>query len=292
MVRRRHRLIPLFSTRATATFSVALVLFMLGLAALVGFSAHKVTKDIKEKIGYVVLFNEDASEADVQKLFTRLENDPSVISVDFTSPEQVLSRWQEMVGEEEDILKLGGVNPFVGELEVHVVAAYASTDSIEALTAPLLLMPQVSEVKIHAEMVENVNSTLRSITIGLLLVAFALLAVSFVLIFNTVRLAVYSRRFSIYTMKLVGATAAFIRRPFITENIINGLVAGIIASIALVGVLCYLNYVDFTLSSLVSWTEFIPVLCAMIITGMLICGLAALVATNRYLRLTYDEMFK
>lgn len=292
MAKRRHHIIPLFSTRATATVSVALVLFVLGLASLIGIATHRVTDSIKEKMGFVILFNEEVTASDIASVKDLVKGNPGVASSVYTSPETVLDRWQKMLGEGEDIMRLGGVNPFVGELEVRVKPAYASTDSINLIVAPLMLMPQVREVKVHAELVDSINGTLRSVTFGLLVVAIALLVVSFVLIFNTVRLAVYAKRFSIYTMKLVGATAGFIRRPFLTSNLLNGFVAGLIASVGLIAVVYYSHMMELSVAEVLSWQAVIPVLAGVIVTGMLICLVAALFAANRYLRLSYDEMFK
>lgn len=292
MAKRRHHLIPLFTTRATATLSVALVLFILGLAAFMGIAAHKVTQGIKENMGFVVLFNEDVTASDIDAVKTRLKKMTGVRETIYSSPDAVLDRWQKMVGDDEDIIKLADVNPFVGEIEVKVLPDYASTDSISLLTAPIMLMPQVSEVKVHTAMVDRVNATLRSISMALVFVAIALLTVSFILIFNTVRLTVYARRFTIYTMKLVGATSSFIRRPFLTDNLINGLVAGLIASIALVATVYYGSTYEQEISGLIEWELVAAVLAGVIVTGMLICLVAAIFAANRYLRLSYDEMFK
>lgn len=292
MARRRHHIIPLFTTRATATVSVALVLFILGMASLIGIATHVITDNIRENMGFVVLFNEDVTASDIAGVKSMFENDPGVSSTAYSSPEAVLGRWQAMVGEDEDIVSLSGINPFVGELEVYVRPAYASSDSLDRMIAPLMLLPQVGEVKIHTEMVDRVNTTLRSVGLGLLIVAVALLIVSFVLIFNTVRLAVYARRFTIYTMKLVGATAGFIRRPFLLDNIINGFVAGMLASVALVLVVMYCRTLDLSVTEILTWESVLPVIGALLVTGVLICLIAALFATNRYLRLSYDEMFK
>lgn len=292
MARRRHHIIPLFTTRATATVSVALVLFILGMASLIGIATHVVTDNIRENMGFVVLFNEDVTASDIAKVKSMFENEPGVSSTVYSSPDAVLERWQNMVGEEEDIVRLSGINPFVAELEVHVRSAYASSDSLDRMIAPLMLLPQVGEVKIHTEMVDRVNATLRSVGFGLLIVAVALLIVSFVLIFNTVRLSVYARRFTIYTMKLVGATGGFIRRPFLLDNIVNGLVAGLLASIALVLVVAYGRTLDLSVTEILTWESVLPVIGGLLLTGVLICLVAALFATNRYLRLSYDEMFR
>lgn len=282
----------MFSTRATATLSVALVLFILGLASLVGITAHKVTESIKENIGFVVLFSENVTASDIAAVKKAVNSQDGVAKSDYSSPEMVLERWQKIVGEDEDIMSLAEVNPFVGELDVHVSPEYASADSIDMIVAPLLLMPQVDDVKVHTEMIDSVNSTLRSITVGLLIVAIALLVISFVLIFNTVRLSVYARRFTIHTMKLVGATPAFIRKPFLIDNIVNGFVAGIIAVAALSLLIYYGRALDLSVASLFDISIMAPVFVGMIIVGVLLCLVAALFATNRYLRLSYDEMFK
>lgn len=292
MARRRPHIIPLFTTRATATVSVALVLFILGMAALIGIATRVVTDNIRENMGFVVLFNEDVTASDIDVVKKMFDKASGVSSTVYSSPDAVLERWQSMVGEEEDIVKLSGINPFVGELEVHVTSEYASSDSLDRMIAPLMLMPQVSEVKVHTELVDKVNATLRSVGLGLLIVAVALLIVSFVLIFNTVRLSVYARRFTIYTMKLVGATGGFIRRPFLVDNIVNGLVAGLIASIALALVVLYCRSLDLSVAEMFTLQTVLPVVGALLVTGVLICLIAALFATNRYLRLSYDEMFK
>ncbi|MBD5314500.1 MAG: FtsX-like permease family protein [Bacteroides sp.] len=292
MAKKRHHLIPLFTTRVTATLSVALVLFILGIAALMGIAARKVTEGIRENMGFVVLFNEDVTASDISAVKNGLERSGGVRKVIYSSPETVLDRWQKMVGDEEDIVRLAGVNPFVGELEVKVKPDYASSDSIALLTGPVMLMPQVSEVKVHAAMVDRVNSTLRSISLALIFVAVALLTVSFILIFNTVRLTVYARRFTIYTMKLVGATPAFIRRPFLIDNLVNGLVAGLIASVALLATVAYGRSYEQEMRAMLDWDIMCAVVIGVMVTGVLICLVAALFAANRYLRLPYDEMFK
>ncbi|MCM1354928.1 MAG: permease-like cell division protein FtsX [Staphylococcus sp.] len=292
MAKRRQHLIPLFTTRATATFSVALVLFILGLATFMGIAAHRVTEGIKENMGFIVLFNEDVTASDISDVKARLAKEPGVNSMAYSSPEVVLDRWQKMMGEDEDIISLAGVNPFVGELKVKMKSRYASADSIALIAEPLALMPQVSEIKIHTEIVDHVNKTLSSVSLWLIFIAIALLTVSFILIFNTVRLSVYARRFTIYTMKLVGATASFIRRPFLMDNVVNGLVAGIIASVALALSVAYSRSVDFSIAEILTWETVIAVSVGVIIVGILICLVAAIFAANRYLRLSYDEMFK
>lgn len=292
MAKRRHHLIPMFSTRATATVSVALVLFILGIASIVGIATHRVTETIKENIGFVVLFNEDVTASDIAAVKNQLKAHPGVAKCEYSSPEVVLERWQKMVGEGEDICMLADVNPFVGEMDVHVTSKYALSDSINVIIAPLILMPQISDIKVHTEMIGRINSTLRSVTLGLFIVAVALLVISFVLIFNTVRLSVYARRFIIHTMKLVGATPGFIRRPFLVDNVVNGIVASMIAIAGLSLLVYYCRALDRSVASVLDWSILAPVFTGVVIVGVLLCLVASIFATNRYLRLSYDEMFK
>lgn len=292
MPKKRLHHIPLFSTRATATVSVALVLVILGIAALVGLATHSLSRSVRDNMGFVVIFNENVTASDIAQVSKKLTDGGGVRAIEYSSPDDILARWQKMVGEDEDIMKLADVNPFTSEIEVKVTDAYASADSIMVLAAPVMLMPQVSEVKIHNELIDSVNSTLRSVSLTLVAVAVALLIVSFVLIFNTVRLSVYSKRFLINTMQLVGATPAFVRRPFIMESLVNGAVAGVLASLAVGAMLGIGMHIDVSVSSLLSWPQVGAVMAAMIVTGMLICMVAALFACNRYLSLTYDELYK
>lgn len=284
--------IPLFSTRATATVSVALVLVILGIAAMVGVATHRLSQSVRDNMGFVVIFNEDITADDIAEVTGHLKNTGAVSRTEYSSPEDILARWQKMVGEDEDILRLANVNPFTAELEVSVVPAYASADSIGAIVAPLGLMPQVSDVKVHTDMIDNVNATLRSVSLTLVAIAIALLVVSFVLIFNTVRLSVYSKRFIINTMQLVGATPGFIRRPFLSESVVNGAVAGFIASLIVTAMLYSCRTLDGTIASLLDWGTAGLVMASMVVTGILICLIAALFACNRYLSLSYDELYR
>lgn len=292
MAKKRFQHIPLFSTRATAIVSVALVLLILGIAALVGITTHTLSRTVRDNMGFVVIFNEDVTAGDIARVVDVLKADGAVASTEYSSPDDILARWQKMVGEDEDIMRLAGINPFTSELKVNVSERYSSYDSIMVLAAPVMLMPQVSDVKINNELIESVNSTLRSVSLTLVGIAVALLIVSFVLISNTVRLSVYSRRFLINTMQLVGATAGFIRRPFLTESMVNGAVAGALASLG-IGVMLWLGHrLDGSLETLIDWQQCVMVMVGMIVTGVIICLVGALFACNRYLALTYDELYK
>ena len=164
-------------------------------------------------------------------------------------------------------------------------------DSLEKIVAPIRKLEGVGDVKLQGDMVRSINATVNSLAIVLTFVAAALLLISFVLINNTVRLTVYARRFSIHTMKLVGAKGGFIRRPFLIVNAFQGIIAGILASGALALLIAWAHTFELGLETLLSWQDVWFVFVALPLAGVLICMLAAASATNRYLRKDYDDMF-
>lgn len=288
---KKHSL-PVLGSQFTATVSVALVLLILGVVALMGIAAKNTGDDIRSRIGFVVIMSENATDADIAALKKRWSAAPYVAAVNYASADDVLARWNEAMSSEGDsITALLGVNPFFPEFEVAVKSRYADVDSLEKIVAPLRNLKCVSEVKMQGDMVRSINATVSSLTLILSAVALALLLISFVLINNTVRLTVYARRFSIHTMKLVGATAAFIRRPFIITNVIQGIVAAFLAVVVLAGLLFYVGTVEPRITATVDWQEASWAFAGLFVAGVLICTLSALLSTNRYLRLGYDDMF-
>ncbi len=288
---KKHRQgIPSFSTQITSTISVSLVLLLLGIVAFLVIATHSVTESIKENMGFDIIVKEGTSERNINRLKQRWTNAPYVSSVKYRSADDALREWQEETG--EDLIELLGVNPFSPEFDIRVKSEYANLDSIEKIIAPLQKLSSVSEISVHSDMIESINNNIRSISIILAIVAAALMLISFVLINNTIRLAVYSRRFIIHTMKLVGAKAGFIRKPFITSNILNGIIASIIAIFLLSGILYYTQSIDPMIISAIGHEMILYVFAGIPVTGILICSLAAINATNKYLRISYDEMFK
>lgn len=290
MEKKRHSGISTFSAQITSTISVALVLLLLGIIAMLGIAAHSVTTSIKENMGFDIVLKEETAESAVNELKQRWTSAPYVASVKYFSQEDALNKWQDETG--ENLVEMLGVNPFCAEFEVKVKADYADVDSIEKIVAPLRANQAISEINVHTEMVETINSNIRSIALILSIVAAALILISFVLINNTVRLTVYARRFLIHTMKLVGATPGFIRRPFIINNILNGIIASIVAVGVLAGILYYCSTLDVSITKAVTWGQASWVFAGMLMAGILLCALAALFAANKYIRLDYDSMFK
>lgn len=277
------------SVQATATVSVALVLLLLGMVASLGLAARRITTEIKEHLGFDVVLTEQATLDRVNEFKQMFSDAPYVASFRYFSPEQANETWREEMG--ENLTELLDINPFLPEFEVNVKADYAVADSLDTIVLPITQMNDVYQVNAHTEVVDRVNRNLSTLMWVLLVAAAALLPISFVLINNTIRLTIFSRRFTIHTMKLVGASRGFIRRPFLLSNLLQAVIASIIASAMLVGMYCYIWSLDPSLQSVLTEQMLVWVCCGMLVCGLALCLIAALVATQRYLTRSYDELF-
>ena len=256
-MKKKHSGISVFSAQITSTISVALVLLLLGIVAFMGIAANSITNNIKSNMGFDVILKETASIQDINQLKQHWTNADYVSSTKYYSPEDALHKWQAETG--ENLIELNQC---------------------------------ISEIKVHSDMIDAINNNIQSIAFILVLISAALMLISFVLINNTIRLTIYSRRFLIHTMKLVGATAGFIRRPFIINNILHGFIAAIIAILFLAGTIYYIQTLDSAILNVINLESIAWVFASIILLGIIICALAALLATNKYLRIDYDDMFK
>ncbi len=277
------------SVQLTATVSVALVLLLLGMVATLAMTARRITTDIKEHMGFDVVLKEQSTLDDVNRFKQLLSEAPYVASFRYFSPEEANATWHEEMG--ENLTELLDVNPFLPEFEVNVKAEYAVADSLDKIMLPMAGMDVVEEVNGHTEVVDSVNRNLSTVMFILAIAVFTLLPISFVLINNTVRLTIFSRRFLIHTMKLVGASRGFIRRPFLLSNMLQGLIAGVVASGILTGLYFYLWSLDASLRAIADPTTLIAVCVGLLLAGPLLCLAAAMWATQRYLTLNYDDLF-
>lgn len=289
MARKRANRISTFGSQLTAIVSVTLVLLILGILAVIGMAGRSGADQLKSNLGFIVKVERNAADTQVNRLKQIFNTAPYVSSYVYSSAEEIMEAESKYLG--EDLASLLDVNPYGAEFDVKVSPQYASVDSIESLAMKLTEDESVESVLTESSMIAAVNSTLGRASWLLLAVAGALLVISIVLINNTVHLSVYSRRFVIHTMKLVGATGGFIRRPFIYAGALNGLISAIIASLLLVAMLAYSANVDPLLASCFSVRICVIVVAGMMIAGVMICTVASLFATNRYLKANYDEMF-
>lgn len=286
----RKAKISTFGSQITSAISVALVLVLLGVMTMALVTSHRLADDIRRNMGVVVKMMPGAPDYEVRRIQNLIAEQPGVASAGYTSPEKILSDESELMG--EDIRALLDQNPFGGEFEVKLMPEYVNTDSIEAFATAIDADPVVDDVVSETEVVDSINSVLGSFSAILLVVAIALLVISFVLINNTVSLAVYSRRFIIHTMKLVGATWAFIRRPFLKAGLTTGIAAALLAIVCVAAIRWYAATFDPMVDDLLGWPTMAWIFAAMLVAGPIVCLAASAIATNRYLRSSYDDMFK
>ena len=276
----------------TTIVSVTLVLLMIGIIAMAAWGASRETRRLQEQIEVSVVLADTVTNASAQTLATTIAAMPCAGEVKVISSQQAMQEWN--AEEDTDLEEVLGVNPFSPEIAFTVKADYASPDSIAAIATRLRTMPDVEDVAVpDATMVADMNRHIQTLTAVLGIIALVMLIISFVLINNTVHLSIYARRFSIHTMQLVGATDGFIRAPFLRDNLCNGLLAGVIASVALGGLLAGAEAGGLSsLTSIVGWGAWGVISAGMVIIGSLICVSAAAIATRRYLHTDYDELFK
>ena len=291
MEKRLHKSGAIINARVTATISVSLVLLILGIAAFTALVTGEITRNIKENLGYDVSMAEDIDQAEVERILNIISKSPATRSASVHTPEDAAKEWEAEMG--ENVIELCDVNPFPTIIEVKVKEKYASVDSMAKIADYLRRDRAIDSINMNSDVIDSINANTKTLYLILSIIGVALLLISFVLINNTVHLTVYSRRFLIHTMKLVGATHAFIRRPFVKDSIVNGAVAGVIASGILSLLLLYGPDSDifYTEKALRSPLAAGLVFAALIVTGMIICAVASLFATNKYLNIEYDEMF-
>ena len=214
----------------TSCISTTLVLLLLGLVVLFGFSAHKMSESVRENLTITLLLDDDVDTEQADTLSMRLDMKPYVRSTTIISKEQALKEESERMGTDPTEF-LGGENPYTASIEMNVAADYACTDSLLWIAKELKAMWQVTDVVYQRDLVDNLNATLQKATLVLAVLALLLMIISVVLINNTVRLSVYARRFTIHTMRLVGASWGFIRWPFIKRSLGIGLTAAVLADV-------------------------------------------------------------
>lgn len=279
-----------FGKHLTSTVSVGMVLLILGIVGFAAFAASNITKHIRENLGFNMVMSMSADMTQINAMKSRLTSSAFVSSYEYLSPEEILE--QENAYLDTDVVGLLGTNPYQPEFTVKVKSEYASVDSLNKIIAPLRSMPIVEEITVHTEVVESINANIGSLSLILVALAGALLVISFVLINNTVRLTIYSSRFLLHTMQLVGATNGFIRRPIVLGNVLNGVLAAVVAIGLLVLLRVYAVSIEPDLALALPWNDLAIVFLGLVAGGMLICGMASWISTNKYLYQSYDDMFR
>ncbi|RQO64581.1 cell division protein FtsX [Pedobacter sp. KBW06] len=271
-------------------FSIALVLLMLGMLGLILVHAKNLSNYVKENIVLNIIVDEGAKEADVLAFQKELNATPSIKTTQYVNKEMAARNLTTDLG--EDFVNFLGYNPLLSTIDVYLKADYANNKSIDALKANISKNPVVKEVIYQSSLIDMVNKNIN--TIGLIILAFAaiLLIISIALINNTIRLAIYSQRFLIKSMQLVGATRNFIRKPFILLAALHGLIAAFIAILILLAILYYAQREIPEIVILRNYTEFGIVLLGLVGVGIFITAISTSFAVSKYLRLKIYDLYR
>lgn len=274
----------------TLCISTALVLILLGMVALSVLTAHNLSNYVKENLTVTLMLTEDLSTQEAKPVCAELRKLPYVGSLTFISKEQALEEQTEAMGSDPSEF-LGG-NPFVGSIELQLRAVYANSDSLQWISKQLKSNKYVTEVTYPQDLMDSVNRNMQKVNLVLLVLAALLTFVSFTLINNSIRLSVYARRFSIRTMKLVGASWAFIRRPFLGRAVLSGIIAAIVAIAALGGGVYALYSYEPGVMVVITWQVMAITAATVTVFGVLITWLCSWFSVNRFLRMKAGDLYR
>ena len=282
----RRRLVNAYMS---SIISISLVLLLVGVACMLLLNAKSVSDFFKENMEVSVIMKPGVTEEETLAFQDELKQEGFVKSVTFISREQGEQELKEMLG--EDFLDVFETSPVPVSIDMTLNAGYVSADSLDVVKGRLMSNDLVDEVNYQKTLVDALDSNFKHISIVLASFIGLLLFVSYVLINNTVRLSVFARRFTIHTMKLVGATRSFIRAPFLWRAVLQGLVAGLIAHAALWGAVSLLENRFGRLMGLLSTDMLITVMAIVFVSGLLICVVSTYFVVNKLVALKKDQLY-
>ena len=274
----------------TLCISTAMVLVLLGLVVFSVQTSRNLSQWVKENLTVTVMLSDDVSVNGAKLLCRDLYHRPYSRNIDYISKEQALKEQTQAMG--SDPSEFLGVNPFPATLEIQMHADYANRDSLKWIAKELKKNPKITDVAYQLDLMDSVNRNLTKLNLVLLGLAVLLTFVSFSLINNTVRLSVYSRRFLIHTMKLVGASWGFIRKPFMNQALIVGVVAALIAIAVLGGLFYGLYYYEPNIIAVITWRELAITAVAVLLFGIIITAACSYISVNKFLRMSAGELYK
>ena len=284
LVRRR-----LANAYLSTVISISLVLFLVGMAALLLLNAGSVSDYFKEHVQVSVLMKQEVGDGEAMAFQEELGRLDFIRETRFVSKEQGIEEMKSMLG--EDFLDVFESAPIPASIDLTLEARYVSPDSLERVRAILMESPLVDEVSCQQSLIEALNQNLARIALLLGVFIILLLFISFVLINNTVRLNVYSRRFTIHTMNLVGATKGYIRAPFLVQAVFQGLISAFIAILMLLAVLYFVRREFVQLFDIFPMRLLISVMGIVVVAGVVICVVSTALAVGRLVNLSKDELF-
>lgn len=273
----------------SSIISISLVLLLVGIASLLLVNAKAISDYFKENMQISVMMKQSVDESDALEYKDLLDQQSFIRSSVFVSREQGRREMEEMLG--EDFLSVFETAPIPVSIDITLNAEYVSADSIEVVKACILESPKVEEVVYQRSLIDTLNANLSRISMVLSIFIALLLFISFVLINNTVRLNVFARRFTIHTMKLVGATRSFIRAPFLAQSLFQGVFAAFVAIMAIVGMLYFIRSEFEQLFEVFRLELLLVVMGIVLASGIIICLLSTWLVVNKLVSLTKDELY-
>jgi len=272
----------------SVTISIALVLFMVGLLSVLVLNARTLAKEMRENFTFTLVLKSDAAEVDVRQLVKELQLKEYVKEAEYISKDEAAQLLQEDLG--EDFVEFLGFNPLTDALDIRLKADYVNTTEIDRIKAELAANPLVTEVVYDPNLIQLVNENIERIGMLLLGAILLLLFIAIALINSSIRLTIYSRRFLIKTMQLVGATRSFIQKPFLARSVRLGVIGTLVAALlmAVAGFAAY-NYLP-ELIDLVTPTTLAAVFVVMLAIGILISLVSTWFAVNKFLKIKTDEI--
>lgn len=273
----------------STVISISLVLLLVGIASLLLVNAKNVSDYFKENMQVSVMMKQEVDEEEAWKFQQQLDSMPFVRETRFVSKAQGSKEMADMLG--EDFLNVFESTPIPVSIDVSLKAGYVSADSLKLVEKKIMESPMVDEVAYQQSLVEKLNTNLQKVSLILGVFILLLLFISCVLINNTVRLNVFSKRFTIHAMQLVGASKSFIRGPFLVQSVFQGLFSALIASILLVGILFFIRKEFEQLFSIFSLDLLLIVLGIVVAAGILICFISTYFVVGKLLRLSKNELY-
>lgn len=272
-----------------STLSIALVLVVVGMLAFILLNARQVSDHVKQNIGFSIIVKDNVNEAEIKKMQKILDTKPFVSSSIFISKEEAAREFKKELGEDfEEVL---GYNPLLPSVEIKLNPVYANNDSLAVIEKNLLTNELVQEVSYQKSMVHMINENVRRISIILLIAGAALMLISFTLIRNTIHLAVYSQRFLIKTMQLVGAKSSFICKPFIQNSVWFGFFGSLFANLILLAAIYFLQKEVGGVMDLMNKELIIAMVVFVMVCGILLSLLSSWMSVARYLNKDMNDLY-
>lgn len=277
------------SSYATLVVSVSLVLFLLGILGIILINARELSDYFKEKLSFTIMLKEDAREADIRMLQKELDAKPYVKKTEYVPKDQAAAKLRDDLG--EDFLDFLGYNPLMPVIDVYLQARYTHPDSVIRLEKVIAEYPVVDEVYYQESILNLINDNVSKISAFLLVISLLLFLIALTIINNTIRLSIYSKRFLINTMQLIGANRSFIRKPFLLKSLFFGFLAALIAIGLMMGLMYLIEKEFFTLFTYENINLFLLLCLVLAAAGILINGISTFFAVNRYLGMHEDKLY-